>query len=106
MYIPFPQKYSILNIITFDVSCGKFSNIIISNVITLFLRIVVQIQKTSGPGCSKLMTSLVNVSLKFLTLISEICQYFLSKKCEKAFAVQKLFSFFQQKISVYLVIKW
>ena len=37
----------------------------------------------SGPGCPKLMTSLVNVSLKFRTLISEICHYFLLKKCEK-----------------------
>ena len=37
----------------------------------------------SGPGCSKLTTSLVNVSLKFQTLISEIFQYFLLKKCEK-----------------------
>ena len=26
-----------------------------------------------GPGCSKVTTSLVNVSLKFQTLISEIC---------------------------------
>ena len=34
----------------------------------------------SGPGCSKLMTSLVNVSLKFQTLISEIRHYFLLKK--------------------------
>ena len=55
---------------------------------------------SSGPRCSKLMTSLVNVSLKVQTLISQICQYFLSKKSEK------LFSFFQQKISLYLVIKW
>ena len=29
------------------------------------------------PGCSKLTTSLVNVSLKFQMLISDICQYFL-----------------------------
>ena len=49
-------------------------------------------------------------------LISQICQYFLLKKCEKllqcksfshffskAFAVQKLLSFFSAKISVYLV---
>ena len=35
------------------------------------------ISKTSGPGCSKLTTSLVNVSLKFQTLISQICHYFL-----------------------------
>ena len=55
----------------------------------------------SWAGCSKLTTSLVNVSLKFQTLISEICQYFLLKKREKLL----LLSFFQQKISVYLVIK-
>ena len=30
-----------------------------------------------GPGCSKLMTSLVNSSLKFQMLIPENCQYFL-----------------------------
>ena len=36
-----------------------------------------------GPGCSKLTTSLVNVSLKFQMLISQIFQYFLLKKCEK-----------------------
>ena len=36
-------------------------------------------KKCSGPGCSKLTTSLVNVLLKFQTLISQICQYFLSK---------------------------
>ena len=34
-------------------------------------------------GCSKLTTSLVNVSLNFQKLISQICQYFLLKKCEK-----------------------
>ena len=30
----------------------------------------------SGPGCSKLTTSLVNVSLKFQKSKTEICQYF------------------------------
>ena len=30
----------------------------------------------AGPGCSKLTTSLVNVSLKFQTFISQIHQYF------------------------------
>ena len=33
----------------------------------------------SGPGCSKLTTSLVNVSLKFQTLIFEICNIFAEK---------------------------
>ena len=60
----------------------------------------------SGPlGCSKLTTSLVNVLLKFQTVISKMCQYFFDEKMGEAFAVQKLLSFFQQKISVYLVIK-
>ena len=39
--------------------------------------------RKSGPGCSKLTTLLVNVSLKFQTLISGIHQYFILKKCEK-----------------------
>ena len=30
----------------------------------------------SGSGCSKLMTSFVNILFKFQTFISEICQYF------------------------------
>ena len=38
----------------------------------------------SGSGCSKLTTALVNVSLKFQKLISQIHKYFLLKKCEKA----------------------
>ena len=54
----------------------------------------------SGPGCSTLTTSLVNVSLKFQMLISQIRQYFLLKKCEKL----ELLTFFQQKISVYLAL--
>ena len=40
-----------------------------------------------------------NVSLKFEMLISEICQYILLNMNEY------IYSFFQQKISVYLVIK-
>ena len=39
-----------------------------------------------GPGCSKLTMSLVNVSLKFQTLISNKYQYFWLKKCEKLFS--------------------
>ena len=35
----------------------------------------------SGPGCSKLTMSLVNVSLNFQKLFSQICQYFLLKRC-------------------------
>ena len=60
---------------------------------------------SSGPGCSKLTTSLVNVSLKISNIkISNMPKFFL-EKLREAFAMQKLLSFFQQKMSVYLVIK-
>ena len=51
----------------------------------------------SGSGFSKL-TSLVNVLIKFQMVMSQICQFFLSKTFLEAFAVQKLLPFFQQKI--------
>ena len=54
----------------------------------------------SGPGCSKLTTSLVNVSLKFQTLISTICQYSLFKKCEKLLHCKSFSHFFNNNISV------
>ena len=40
-----------------------------------------QVKWHPRPDCSKLTTSLVNGSLKFQTLISEIRQYFLLKNC-------------------------
>ena len=52
---------------------------------------------STGPGCSKLTTSLVNVSLKFQTLISQICQYFLLKKCEKLLQCKSFSHFFNKK---------
>ena len=57
------------------------------------------VKQTSGPGCSKLTTSLVNVSLNFRKLVSQICQYSLLKKCEKLLQckMQKLLSFFSTK---------
>ena len=36
-------------------------------------------QYIPGPNCSKLTTSLVNETLNFRKLISQICQYFLLK---------------------------
>ena len=50
-----------------------------------------------GPGCSKLTTSLVNVSLKFQMLISEVCHYFLLKKCEKLLHCKSFSHFFNKK---------
>ena len=50
-----------------------------------------------GPSCSKLTTSFVNVSLKFQTLISEICQYFLLEKCEKLLHCKSFSHFFNKK---------
>ena len=51
----------------------------------------------SGPGCSKLTTSLVNVSLNFQTFISRFCQYFLLKKCEKLLQCKSFSHFFNKK---------
>ena len=60
----------------------------------------------SGPGCSKLPTSLVTVSLKFQVLISisnmPNMPIFSVEKMSEAFAVQKLLSFFQQKFSIFI----
>ena len=51
----------------------------------------------SGPGCLKLTTSLVNETLKFQTLISQICQYFFMKKCEKLLQCKSFSHFFNKK---------
>ena len=58
-------------------------------------------QFITGPGCSKLTTSLVNVSLKFQMLISQICQYFLLKKCEEFLHCKSVSHFFKKKFSVF-----
>ena len=52
-------------------------------------------------------TSLVNETLKFQTLIFQICQYFLSKKCEKVLQWKSFSHFFNKNITVfgYKVIK-
>ena len=56
---------------------------------------------STGPSCSKLTASLVNDSLKFTSSETQIFWNFLLKKC----AVQKLLTFFQQKISRKLYIE-
>ena len=56
-----------------------------------------RLELTPGTGCSKLTTSLVNVSLKFQTLIAHICQYFLSKKCEKLLQCKSFFHFVNKR---------
>ena len=53
-----------------------------------------------GPGCSKLTMSLVNVSLKFQTLISDFRQYFLLKKWE-LLQCKSLSHFFIKNIGVF-----
>ena len=66
----------------------------------LFL-IILLLREQSGPSCSKLTTSLVNVSLKFQMLISNIHQYFLLKKCEKLLQCKSFSHFFNKNISVF-----
>ena len=55
------------------------------------------LNEKSGPGCSKLTTSLVNVSLKFHTLKSNIHHYFLLKKCETLLQCKSFSHFFNKK---------
>ena len=57
---------------------------------------------TSGSGCSKLMMLLVNVSLKFQTLISEIHNYFFVEKCEKLLQCKNFSHFFFNKKFQYI----
>ena len=64
---------------------------------TSFNRVKEGIITISGPGCSKLTTSLVNVALKFQTIIPEIRQYFLLKKCEKLLHCKSFSHFFNKK---------
>ena len=47
--------------------------------------------------CSNLTTSLVNVSLEFRALISNISQYLLLKKCEKLLQCKSFSYFFNKK---------
>ena len=54
----------------------------------------------SGPGCSKLATSLVNVLLKFQTLIFELQQYFLLKNVRSFCSAKASFIFSTKNISV------
>ena len=66
----------------------------------------VQVPQTQKPLARaqlfKTNDDIVNDSLKFQMLISQICQYFLWKKCDKLLhSVQKLLSYFQRKMSVY-----
>ena len=42
-------------------------------------------------------TLLVNVLLKFQTLISQLCQYFLLKKCEKLLQLKSFYHFINKK---------
>ena len=55
----------------------------------------------SGPSCSKLTTSLVNVSLKFQTSISQIRQCFLLKNCFSLFSAKNI-SVFGYKVVKHL----
>ena len=55
----------------------------------------------SGAGCSKLTTSLVNVSLKFKTLILQIHCYFLLEKCENLLQCKRFSHFSNKNNSVF-----
>ena len=54
----------------------------------------------SGPSCSKLTTSLVNVWLNFQKLISQICQYFCCKNVRSFCSAKASLIFSTKNISV------
>ena len=61
----------------------------------------INLTNTPWPGCSKLTTSLVNVSLKFQMLISEICQYFLLKNVRSFCSAKASLIFSTKNVSVF-----
>ena len=60
-------------------------------------------EEQTGPSCSKLTTSLVNVTLNFKHIIHKNTAFF-AEKMWGAFAMQKLLTFFQQKIWAHLIL--
>ena len=88
-----------------DIETGKSKQILFTVYAVKYFKDYNTKLDQAGPGCSKLSTSLVNVSLNFQKFISQICQHFLLKKCVKLLHCKSFF-FFKQKSSVYLVIKW
>ena len=61
-------------------------------------------QFLSGPSCSKLTTSLVNVLLEFQTLILQIHCYFLLKKCENLCTAKDSHIFSTKNNSVFVTL--
>ena len=57
--------------------------------------------KRPGPGCSELTTSLVNVSLNFQKLMSQICQYFLLKNVRSFCSAKASLIFSTKNFSVF-----
>ena len=60
-----------------------------------------QLTQQLGPGCSKLTTSLVNGSLKFPTLISQIHQYFCWKNVRGFWSAKASLIFSTKNITVF-----
>ena len=57
----------------------------------------------SGPSCSKLTMSLVNIVKIYIQWYANMLKFF-AEKMWVAFALQKLLTFFQQKISEYCIL--
>ena len=64
------------------VSCFAMVFIKSSNGLTHYTQLAIKSYRP-GPGCLKRTMSLVNVSLKIQTLVSQICQYFSLKKVRR-----------------------
>ena len=71
------------------------------NITFQILEMILLDKVTPGPGCSKLTMSLVNISLKFQTLISKSRQHFLLKKASLIFSTKNI-SVFDYKVVKHL----
>ena len=68
--------------LVWDLPCVQQASYLEGGPLVWILALYLHINQKSGPSCSKLMTSLVNDSLKFPSSNMQICWNFLLKKCE------------------------
>ena len=83
---------AILHIQKLKITCISVSICILNQQVSI---------KRPGLGCSKLKMLLVNVSLKFQTLISDICQFFFVEKKVRSFSAKASLIFSTKNIGVF-----
>ena len=90
--------------LVWDLPCVQQASYLEGGPLMWMLPLYLHVNQKSGPSCSKLTMSLLNDSLKFTSSDAQICWNFFAEKMWVAFAMQKLLTFFQQKISEYCIL--